>query len=176
MTKHLFDICVASVKDIYDMPGTWLDDDYRQLLTQLEVDGVDDVSGSDLLDMTVMALQDLEVDAAADAVLAHKLGKRISAGARENIIQDMLDGQRPWEEAADINLHAPIFAASVLLRQAFPKIYSRPDMMQVILEITPLKPQAKEVLSKPPQAAFSPVFWLMRWTGTVFSNACLTSS
>ena len=53
MTKYLFDVSVAMVKDIFDMPGTWLDEDYRQLLRQLEVDGVNDVRGDDLLEMTV---------------------------------------------------------------------------------------------------------------------------
>lgn len=154
MTKHLFDVSVVSVKDIFDMPGSWLDDDYRQLLTQLEVDEVDDVYGDDLLDMTVMALQDFETDDAADAVLAHKLGKRISSGARGNIIQDLVDDQRPWEEAADITLHAPIFAASVLLQKAFPKTFSRPDMMQVILEVNAVTPEAAEQLSQKPEAAF----------------------
>jgi len=34
----------------HDLPGSWLDADYRALLAQLEVDEVEDVSGSDLLD------------------------------------------------------------------------------------------------------------------------------
>jgi len=154
MTKHLFDVVVSGVHEIHDMPGTWSDDDYRQLLTQLEVDGVEDVSGSDLLEMALMALQDMEADAAADTVLAHKLGSRISAGARRNIVEDLLEDQRPWEEAADISLHAQIFAAAVLLQKAFPSSFARPDMMKVVLDITALTPAPKAVLSTPPQAAF----------------------
>ena len=154
MSKHLFDVAVSSVNEIHDMPGTWSDDDYRQLLTRLEVDGVEDVSGSDLLEMALMALQDMETDAAADAVLAHKLGGRISSGARRNIVEDLLEDQRPWEEAADISLHAQIFAAAVLLHKALPSSFARPDMMQVILDITALTPAAKAILSSPPQAAF----------------------
>jgi len=154
MTKHLFDVSVASVEEVHDMPGTWSDDDYRQLLTRLEVDGVDDVTGSDLLEITVMALQDLEADEAADAVLAYKLGGRISAGARGNIVEDLLDNQRPWEELSDIKLHASIFATAVLLHQAFPASYAKPDMMRVILQVRAAMPEAKELLSKQPEAAF----------------------
>ena len=154
MTKHLFDVVVSSVREIHDMPGTWSADDYRQLLTRLEVDGVEDVSGNDLLEMALMALQDMETDDAADAVLAHKLGSRISAGARRNIVEDLLEDQRPWEEAADISLHAQIFAAAVLLQKAFPSSFARPDMMQVVLGISALTSAAKAALSTPPQAAF----------------------
>jgi len=154
MTKHLFDVVVSGVHEIHDMPGTWSDDDYRQLLTRLEVDGVEDVSSSDLLEMALMALQDMEADDAADAVLAHKLGSRISVGARRNIVEDLLEDQRPWEQAADISLHAQIFAAAVLLQKAFPSSFARPDMMQVVLEVTALTSDAKAVLASPPQKAF----------------------
>ena len=136
------------------MPGTWSDDDYRNLLAQLEVENVDDVSGADLLDIMLMTLQDMEPDDAADAVLAYKLQQSITAGSRQNIVQDLLEHQRPWEEAADIALHVRIFAAAVLLHKAFPASFSEPDMMKIILEVTALKPEARKVLSKPPQAAF----------------------
>ena len=154
MTKHLFDVSVSSVNEIHDMPGTWSDDDYRKLLAQLEVDDVGDLSGSDLLDMTLMALQDLEPDDAADAILAYKLADSISAGARQNIVQDLLDDQRPWEEAADIKLHARIFAAAVLLQIAFPSNFSKPDMMRVILHVRATRTEASEFLTNQPEAAF----------------------
>ena len=153
MAKPLFNVSVVDVWEIQDMPGTWSDDDYRNLLAQLEVESVDDVSGADLLDIMLMTLKDMEPDDAADAVLAYKLQQSITAGSRQNIVQDLLEHQRPWEEAADIALHARIFAAAVLLHKAFPASFSEPDMMKIILEVTALKPEARKVLSKPPQAA-----------------------
>ena len=154
MVKHLFDVSVSSVKEIHDMPGSWLDDDYRKLLALLEVDDVADVSGSDLLDMTLMALQDLEPEDAADVVLAYKLADSISKGARQNIVQDLLEDQRPWEEAADIKLHGRIFAAAVLLQKAFPSSFSRPDMMRVILGVKPTGSEARKALVNPAEATF----------------------
>ena len=154
MTRHLFDVFVSSVKVIHDMPGTWFDDDYRNLLAKLEVDDVGDESGSDLFEMTLMALQDMEPEDAADVILAYKLADSISAGARHNIVQDLLEDQRPWEEAADIKLHARIFAAAVLLHKAFPSSFSRPDMMQVILHVSATVSEAGELIVNPPQAAF----------------------
>jgi hypothetical protein len=104
MAKHLFDVFVSNVKKIHDMLGTWFDDDYRQLLTLLDVEDVSEVSRSDLLDLTIMALQDLGPEDSADAILAYKLSNSISKGARQNIVQDLLDDQRPWEELADIKV------------------------------------------------------------------------
>ena len=154
MAKRLFKVFVVGVWEIHDMPGTWFDDDYRKLLAQREVEDVDDISGADLLDITLKALHDMELDDAADTVLAYKLPQGITAGSRHNIVQDLLDDQRPWEEAADIRLHARVFAAAVLLHKAFPASFSEPDMMQVTLEVTALSPEATEAFSRPPQAAF----------------------
>lgn len=152
--KPQYHVCVASVREIHDMPGSWPDDDYRGLLRQLEVDGVDDIAGADLLEMTLMALQDLEPDDAADAVLAYKLNDAVSSGARRNIVEDLLEEQRPWEEAADISLHSRIFSAAVLLQKVYPKNFNRPDMLQVILDISANTPEATSLLAQPPQAAF----------------------
>lgn len=154
MIKHLFDVFVSSVKEIHDMPGSWCDDDYCKLLMQLEMEDVGDISSNDLLDMTLMALQDLEPEGAADAILAYKLGDNISAGTRQNIVLDFLDDQRPWEEAADIRLHGRIFAAAVLLQKAFPAHFSRPDMMRVILNVRATGNDASKLLVNPPKAAF----------------------
>jgi hypothetical protein len=153
MTK-LFQVSVVGLSKIYDMPGTWLDDDYRSLLQQLEIEDLDDISAADLLDFVLMALQDLEPEAAAEPVLAYKLQKSITRGARQNLIEDFLQGQRPWEEASDIMLHARIFAAGVLLNKAFPRTFARPDMMKLTLQLRALQSQAKKLLQEPPQAAF----------------------
>jgi hypothetical protein len=154
MPKRPFLVKVASIREIHDMPGTWSDADYRQLLLQLEVEGLEEVVGNDLFEMTLMALQDMESDDAADAVLAVKLGQDISSGARQNLVQDLLQEQRPWEEASNIRLHARIFAAAVLLQKALPKIFARPDMMRLVLEVHACTPEAVKLLAEPPQAAF----------------------
>ena len=150
----LFQVSVTELKKVFDLPGSWTDQDYRDLLTQLEVDELDDLSGSDLLDILLMALQDMEPDDAADLVLAKKLPRRISSVSRQNIVQDLLEGQRPWEESADIQIHAGIFAAAVLLNRAIPKKFEKPDILQLTLHLQALKPEARRIFEQPPQAAF----------------------
>jgi len=153
MTKP-FQVSLLGLNKIYDMPGTWFDDDYRSLLQQLEIEDIDEISSADLLDFVLMALQDMEPEVAAELVLAYKLQKSITRGARQNLIEDFLQGQRPWEEASDIMLHARIFAAAVLLNKAFPRTIARPDMMKLTLQLCALQSQAKKLLQEPPQAAF----------------------
>ena len=150
----LFDVSVTGLDKVFDMPGTWTDEDYQALAAQLEIEDIEEISGSDLLEMVLMALQDLEPREAADAVLAHKLPAGTKPGIRQNIAQDLLEDQRPWEEAADIRLHAGIFAAAVLLQKAFPKSFSRPDMLHLTMHIKGLLPESGVILSNPPEAAF----------------------
>ncbi|MDF1664408.1 MAG: hypothetical protein P1V97_21770 [Planctomycetota bacterium] len=152
--KPLFNVSVSSLTTLHDMPHTWDADDCRQLLLQLEMEDVEELAASDLLEMTLMALQDLEPDEAADAVLECKLQKSISVGARQNIVQDFLGDQNPWEEGADVMLHSKIFASAVLLQKAFPKIFAKPDLMELVLEVTALHADAGALLSKTPEPAF----------------------
>lgn len=149
-----FLVKVVELKKAYDLPNSWRDDDYRALLQRLEIEDVDELSSADLLDILLMALQDLGPEDAADAVLAHRLEDRITAGSRRNIVEDLLEGQRSWEEFADIALHAAIFTAAVLLYRAFPGSFAKPDLMKLTLRLQPRTAEARQVLESPPEAAF----------------------
>lgn len=147
-------VAVTGLDEIRDMPGSWTEAEYHALLDALEVTGTSELSGADLEEMLLMALQDLGPEPAADAVLAAKLGDSVTPGARGNIVQDFVDDQRPWEEAADISLHARLFAAGALLQKAFPKNFARPDALRLALRLTAHRPAATELLARPPEAAF----------------------
>jgi len=79
MSKYKFKISMTNLEKVYDMPDTWSDDDYLKLLSQLEVEGTEDIAGDDLLDLMLMALQDLELDEAADTILAYRINGHISS-------------------------------------------------------------------------------------------------
>jgi len=150
----LFDVNVKGLKKIHDLPDSWSEADYRKLLTELEIDGVDDLGGGDLFDVLSMALQDLGPEAAGERVLAYRLQQRVSRGVRENIVQDLLEGQRAWEENSNVYLHADIFRACVLLHAAFPREYPKPDMMRLDLHLWATGSAGKALLAAPPEAAF----------------------
>lgn len=147
-------VTVTGLETVRDMPDTWSEAEYHALLDALEVDGTADLGGSDLEEMLLMALQDLDAEDAADAVLAVKIGDALTRGARQNIVQDFMDEQRPWEEAADIALHARIFEAAVLLQKALPKRFARPDILRLTMRLTAHNPRAEALLQKAPLPAF----------------------
>ena len=149
-----FDVNVLELKKAYDLPDSWSDADYRALLGELEVDEIDDLGGADLLEILLMALQDLEPGEVADRVLAHKLQNRISRGSRQNLVEDLLDGGKPWEEWADLYLHAAIFEACVLLHQVAPKLFPRPDCLRLRLRLAARHNDAREVFARPPEPGF----------------------
>ncbi len=149
-----FDVSVLELNKVYALPDDWSDADYRALLGELEVDEIDDLGAADLLEILLMALQDLEPEAAAEQVLAYKLQDRISRGSRQNLVEDLLAGGKPWEEWADLYLHAAIFEASTLLHQVFPKLYPRPDCLRLRLRLTAREKDSREVFREPPEPAF----------------------
>lgn len=153
MTR-LFRVTVEQLKKIHELPGSWCDREYRDLLEQLEIDDIAGLEAGDLFEVLVMALQDLEPEEAADLVLAQKLPNSITRGSRQNIIEDLLEGQRAWEEVADIHLHSRIFSACELLNKVFPREFNRPDMMKLTLRLKAIHPDAKQVLQSAPEAAF----------------------
>ena len=150
----LFDVSVKGLKKIHDLPDSWSETDYRELLREMEIDGLDDLGGSDLYDVLLMALQDLGAEQAGESVLAHRLQQRVSRGVRENIVQDLLEGQRAWEENSNLYLHADIFAACVLLYAALPGDFPKPDMMRLDLHLWAAGSAGKKLLEEPLQAAF----------------------
>ncbi len=133
MPSLFFDLLIMELKPVQDMP-VWTDDVFRQILRQVEFEEIDDIDPADLRDMTVMALQDLKPEKAAEAVLA-VLAAGLSVGARQNLAYDM-KAQRMWEEFANPEFHAAIFATAVLLNESFPKVYPRPEIARLILQVT----------------------------------------
>ncbi len=150
-----FDVSIEKLEKIDDMPGTWEDQDYHTLLLAIEVDGMEAMQGEELLEMMLMALQDLGAEDAADAVLAYKLQASVSAGVRQNITQGLLeDDDRPWEEYSNIDFHKTLFAVSVLLHKVFPQTFVKPDMMRLNLELKTDQSQARALFSSKPEPAF----------------------
>ena len=116
---------VLSCGEIHELPGDWAPAALQSLLADLEIEN-DDVPESDLLDLVLMALSDLEPHEAGVAVLRTVFGNRMSAGVRANLASDLQE-DRPWEEFADLSFQAGIFTATVLLQKALPKMYGIPD-------------------------------------------------
>ena len=131
-------------REVHELPDDWPPEALRALLEALEVDHAD-VADGDLWDLALMALGDLEPDDAAEVVLAQVFGGAMASGVRQNLISD-LEGDRPWEEFADLSKQAGIFTAVVMLQRAFPTRFGKPDAVRVRVRIAPADADAARAL------------------------------
>ena len=105
----------------------------RVLLALADFDDV--VPDAEVLDLTLMVLQDLEEQGAGELVLEAVFGDALSPGVRQNLVTDLRD-ERPWEQFAQIDKQAGVFTAMVILQQAFPQLYATPDALRMRVQIT----------------------------------------
>lgn len=126
---------VLDFEEIHTLIGTWSADRHRALLEWLDFEGADALPEAELSDMAAMAAQDLGIREASDRVLEFVFGERMSAGVRQNLVDDLTD-DRPWEQFADLNRQAGIFEAVDLLQRAFPSEFGIPDAARVRVRLT----------------------------------------
>jgi len=141
---------IRSFQEIHALPGDWNPNALRGLLAELEID-TEGAAEADLLDLALMGLGDLEPHEASMAVLQAVLGGALSAGQRSNMAGDLQD-DRPWEDTSDLSLQAGIFTTTVLLQQAFPKLFGKPDAARVEVVLKAPTPAQATVLCKAPPA------------------------
>lgn len=137
---------VLASQEIHELPGDWGPAALQDLLADLEIDTAG-ASDADLLDLALMALGDLEPDDAGAVVLHAVFGETMSAGVRANLAAD-LEGDRPWEESADLQRQEGIFTAVVLLQQALPRQFGKPDATWAKIAITAPTPDDAEELAR----------------------------
>lgn len=135
MSRERFRVTVEQWAEIHQLPDSWPAARLREVLERADFD--DAVDDADLLDMAVLALQDLDVQDAGELVLEVVFGQKMSAGVRQNLVDD-LDDDRPWEQFASIGLQAGIFEAMVLLQQVFPNRYGIPDALRLEISLQAL--------------------------------------
>ncbi len=61
-------------------------------------------------------------------------GDAMRSGVRRNLAHDLPE-DRPWEEFADLAQQVGIFNAVVLLQQAFPRNYGKPDAVAISVNV-----------------------------------------
>lgn len=142
-----FELIIMELKSVHNIPELWTDLIYRQILQDAEFDDIHEIDLSELPDYTVMALQDLKPENAAEVVLG-SLTSGLSKGVRQNLAYDLKE-QPMWEAFDTLAYHQPIFTAAVLLNRAFPKVYPRPEIARLILKLTAVNKPACKLLDHP---------------------------
>ena len=125
--KTIFRVIIENYQVIDVMPNGWSSEAYRRLLKTLEFEELPTLSEEELSGYSVLALQELEPEEAATIVLRQLLPSRIKDGQIQNLREDM-KVDRQWEENPDMGCHELIFNAQLLLSEAFPDDYQKPDV------------------------------------------------
>jgi hypothetical protein len=150
MTRK-FDLEVIDYKKVSSIKEAWNTQDYTAILELMDNDDVAGMSDSDIKEMCMMSLNDLEPEEAANVVLTHLFGDVITSGKIDQIASQMSD-DRLWEEFADPQFHEKLFNAYGLLREAFNGIFTKPTGVITRLLIHAENEQAQQQLENAPKA------------------------
>lgn len=143
--KGKFHVEVLRFSVLEQLEGIWTDKEYADLLAEMEFGSTDGLSSTELQEMCLLSLQELEPDAAAALVLEYHFGDRLSAGQIQNISVEMLD-EKLWEEYADMALQEDLFNVSSLLYSVSPNVFPEPDAVLAEVSVTALNEGAREIL------------------------------
>lgn len=143
-----YQVTIESINEIHTLAGTWDNESLRALLKLAEVDDLGDIADTDLLEISLMVLQDLGNQKAGELVLAAVFGDSMRPGVRQNLVDDLQDSE-PWNDFAEINQQRGIFIAVCLLHKAFPTRYGTPDALKLRVRFQPLSQSGAAALITP---------------------------
>ena len=147
-----FSVERLSFTALTELPGSWKNQDYRELLTKMNYDNPDGIAEAELRDMCLMSFTDLEPREAAEIVLDHLLGEQLTAGQRENLAHQMLT-EKLWEENPELPLHRAFYQATELLHTAYNGTFPRAQAVQFRVRCTAADPADAALLLAPDPAA-----------------------
>ena len=113
-----FTIKVTEIKSIDEILGYWTNDDYINILEELDFSDARQSKPSELRELLEMAISDLEPHESAEILLRYKLNKELNGGQIQNLSHEMADDNES-EGNADIALHYALFNINRLLYTAF---------------------------------------------------------
>lgn len=129
-----FSVQIDSYRKINKIPKAWSNKDFKTMLSMMDYDDVDSIDDSELREMCVMSLGDLEPDEGAVIVLTH-LFPSLKRGKIEQMAHDMLE-DRSWEEYPDCLFHERFFNAYELLRDAYGSKFAKPTGVEMTLTVS----------------------------------------
>ena len=153
-----FEVSIISATDVHTLPDIWPVEAFRRLLELAEFEEAQSIPDSDLLDMTLMVLQDLGNQRAGEFVLQTVFGETMRPGVRQNLVDDLQEDE-PWSDYAVVGQQKGLFIAVVLLQQAFPNRYGVPDARFLRFSVRALSEAGVTKLDNPTPS------WLMRLLG-----------
>lgn len=129
-----FTVQIETFNKINKIQNAWSNEDYLALMAIMDLDeGLDSMDSTELREMCMMSLNDLEPHEAANVVLTHLFTEE-SKGKIEQLSHDMAD-DRLWEEYSNCLYHEGFFSAYALLREAFNGIFAQPTGVEITFNV-----------------------------------------
>lgn len=130
-----FTIKVNDVKSIDEIPGYWTNDDYINILEELDFSGARNSTPSELRELLEMAISDFEPHESAEILLRYKLSEELNGGQIQNLSHEMADDNEA-EGNPDIALQYALFNINQLLYTAFNGIFPNAKATKVEFELS----------------------------------------
>lgn len=143
--KSHFNIEPITFKVIKELPNSWNENNYKELLDIMEYGDSSDLSSIELKEMCLLSLSDNEPDEAATIVLEYIFKDRLNKGQIDNISHEMID-EKIWEEYAELSLHEQFFNVNQLLYEAYNGKFPHPEAVQLKVQITAKDKSGQELL------------------------------
>ena len=123
------------IKSIHVIEGYWNNDDFANLLEEMDFAEAKTSSLEDLPELLDMALSDLEPHEAATVLLNYKLADKLTKGQIQNLSHQMVEDDES-EEHPDISIHYPLFNINQLLHQAFNGIFPNAKATEISMQLS----------------------------------------
>ncbi len=140
-----------SFASLNELPDSWQNQDYKELLTKMNYDNPDEINTAELGEMCQMSLTDLEPREAAETVLSYLFPDELTEGQIENLSHQMLT-EKLWEENPQLPLHKGFYQATQLLHTAFNGTFPRTQAVQFQVKCTAENPADLALFNEAPAA------------------------
>jgi hypothetical protein len=130
-----FTIKVDAVKSIGEIPGYWTNDDYINILEELDFSDAKSSDPSELRAFLEMAISDFEPHESAEILLRYKLREELNDGQIQNLSHELADDNEA-EGNPDITLHYALFNINQLLYTAFNGIFPNAKATKIEFELS----------------------------------------
>jgi len=140
-----------SFETLTELPNSWQPQDYKALLVKTGYDTPEEIAASELKDMALMGLTDLEPTESAQLVLEYLFEDQLTTGQIENLAHQMLT-EKLWEENPELDQHEGFFKATQLLYTAYNGKFPRAEAVQFQVKLTATDADALAVFDTAPEA------------------------
>ena len=140
-----------SFTSLTELPNSWQNADYKELLKKMNYDNPDEIKEAELKEMCLMSFTDLEPREAAEIVLGYLFPEELNAGQIENLSHQMLT-EKLWEENPELPLHKGFYKATELLYTAYNGTFPRTQAVQFQVKCTAENAEDLAILTDSPAA------------------------